>query len=38
MDSKDNAINLIKYYNEIENLGEEGRRRLQKEMRRYNGL
>ena len=38
MDSKDNAINLIKYFNEIENLSEEGLRRLQKEMRRYNGL
>jgi len=47
MDSKDTATksytrkdlnDLIKYLKAIENLNEEGRRRLQKEMRRYNGL
>ena len=32
------AEDFNKYLKEIENLGEEGLRRLQKEMRRYNGL
>jgi len=32
------AEDFNKYFKAIENLNEEGRRRLQKEMRRYNGL
>ena len=37
MDSKEGRVER-QYFKAIENLSEEGRRRLQKEMRRYNGL